>query len=163
MLTLTYRVNGAKGALLDEYERALADLKRVIADIQPQELVAIADAATDDSDCHSIQTVLTHVVRSAFGYATYIRKHHGEIIDFRQSKICDTIAEYAAELDAAFSFTEKTFEAYPDIQLEAFESEQKMRVRWGQLYDAEQIMEHAIVHVLRHRRQIERFLLTVRG
>lgn len=163
MSTPTYRTNGAKGALLDEYERALADLKRVIADIQPQELVAIADSETDDPDCHSIQTVLTHVVRSAFGYATYIRNHHGEAIGFRQSQTCHTVAEYAAELDAAFSFTEKTFEAHPDIPLEAFESEQKMRVRWGQLYDAEQIMEHAIVHILRHRRQIERFLLKVRA
>ncbi len=162
MPTPTYRNNGAKGALLDEYERALSDLKRVIADIPPQELVVIADSETDDPDCHSIQTVLTHVVRSAFGYATSIRQHHGEAIDFRQSKTCTTAAEYAAELDAAFSFTEKTFEAHPDIQLEVFESDQKMCVRWGQLYDTEQIMEHAIVHVLRHRRQIERFLLKVR-
>jgi hypothetical protein len=30
---------------------------------------------------------------------------------------------------------------------------------WGQVYDFEQFMEHAIVHVLRHRRQIERFLI----
>jgi len=28
--------------------------------------------------------------------------------------------------------------------------------RWGQRYDLEQLLEHAIVHVLRHRRQIER-------
>ena len=83
MPTPTYRNNGAKGALLDEYERALSDLKRVIADIPPQELVVIADSETDDPDCHSIQTVLTHVVRSAFGYATSIRQHHGEAIDFR--------------------------------------------------------------------------------
>ena len=159
MKSQQYRANGAKGALLDEYERALNDLKQVIADIQPNELVAIADSETDDPDCHSIQTVLTHVVRSAFGYATYIRQHHGEEIDFPKGKTCDTVAEYAEGLDAAFSFTEKTFESYPDIQLEVFEPEQKMLVRWGQRYDAEQLMEHAIVHVLRHRRQIERFLL----
>lgn len=159
MPTPHYRTNGAKGALLDEYERAINDLKRVIADIPPPVLAAIADPETDDPDCHSVQTVLTHVVRSAFGYATYIRRHQGEALDFRASKTCHTAAEYAAELDAAFAFTEKTFEAHPDIKLEVFETEQKMRVRWGQLYDAEQIMEHAIVHILRHRRQIERFLL----
>ena len=27
----------------------------------------------------------------------------------------------------------------------------------GQSYDAEQLLEHAIVHILRHRRQIEKF------
>jgi hypothetical protein len=32
-----------------------------------------------------------------------------------------------------------------------------MMTSWGQLYDIEQLMEHAIVHVLRHRRQIEQY------
>jgi len=34
----------------------------------------------------------------------------------------------------------------------------QIRSRWGAVYDLEQLLEHAIVHVLRHRRQIERFL-----
>ena len=29
---------------------------------------------------------------------------------------------------------------------------------WGVRYDLEQLLEHAIVHILRHRRQIERLL-----
>ena len=29
---------------------------------------------------------------------------------------------------------------------------------WGVRYDAEQLLEHAVVHVLRHRRQIEKFI-----
>ena len=157
------RTEGAKGALLDEYERAVNDLKRVISTIQPEELIWVVDVTTEDPDCKSIQTVLTHVVRSAFGYATAIRRHHGEAIDFRLSNPCSTSTEYALELDAALAFTEQTFVKYPDIQLETFEPEQKILVRWGQLYDVEQLMEHAIVHVLRHRRQIERFLLTLRG
>ena len=33
----------------------------------------------------------------------------------------------------------------------------KMKVSWGQEYDLEQLLEHAIVHILRHRRQVERF------
>ncbi|MBP6810464.1 MAG: DinB family protein [Saprospiraceae bacterium] len=158
----SYRENGAIGAILDEYERAFIDLKKVISRVQDQELIAIADAETTDPDCRSIQSVLTHVVRSAFGYATYIRNHFGEEIDFPLSKTCETTAEYATALDAAFAFTEQTFVTHTDIQLESFEAEQKMRVRWGQLYDVEQIMEHAIVHILRHRRQIERFLLKLR-
>jgi len=32
---------------------------------------------------------------------------------------------------------------------------------WGQRYDEDQILEHAIGHILRHRRQIERFLLRI--
>ena len=33
----------------------------------------------------------------------------------------------------------------------------KMIVRWGPQYDLEQLLEHAVVHILRHRRQIEKF------
>ncbi|HEX8369344.1 MAG TPA: hypothetical protein VF604_12440 [Pyrinomonadaceae bacterium] len=33
---------------------------------------------------------------------------------------------------------------------------------WSVTYDLEQLLEHAIVHVLRHRRQIEKFLLLIR-
>jgi len=32
-----------------------------------------------------------------------------------------------------------------------------MIVRWGPQYDLEQLLEHAVVHILRHRRQIEKF------
>jgi hypothetical protein len=36
----------------------------------------------------------------------------------------------------------------------------RMDTHWGQTYDLEQLLEHAIVHILRHRRQIERFVQT---
>ena len=150
----TYRTNGAVGALLDEYERAIGDLKKILSNITPSALVAIVDTQTKDPDCRSIQTVLTHVVRSAFGYATYVRNKYGATMGFRPRKTLKSVEEYLN----AFAFTAETFDLYPEIRLESYEAEQKMRVRWGQLYDVEQIMEHAIVHILRHRRQIERFL-----
>lgn len=153
---------GAKGALLDEYQRAFSDLKSTIAVISAQELTTIADPATSDPDCHSIQTVLTHVVRSGIGYATYMRQHQGEAIEFPTSETFDSVEAYALALDAAFLFTEKTFEAYPGLPLETSDPAQKILARWGQLYDVEQLMEHAIVHVLRHRRQIEGFIKKMR-
>jgi hypothetical protein len=33
----------------------------------------------------------------------------------------------------------------------------EIKVTWGSVYDIEQIIEHAIVHILRHRRQVEKF------
>jgi len=39
----------------------------------------------------------------------------------------------------------------------------QIKPRWGQSYDLEQLLEHAIVQVLRHRRQIERLLVQYRG
>lgn len=33
----------------------------------------------------------------------------------------------------------------------------KIDTRWKVTYDFEQLLEHAIVHILRHRRQVENF------
>ncbi len=156
-------LNGAQNALLDEYHRALKDLRQVVATVQPPELTAIVDPTTEDDNCRSIQTILAHVVRAGFSYATYIRQQQGEQLEWRSIKIVDTIAEYQTELEAAFDFTCETFERYPDMELEVMDEDRKMLTRWGQRYDVEQLMEHAIVHILRHRRQIERFLARLRG
>jgi hypothetical protein len=34
----------------------------------------------------------------------------------------------------------------------------KFTTRWGEEFNFEQILEHAVVHILRHRRQIEKFI-----
>jgi hypothetical protein len=33
-----------------------------------------------------------------------------------------------------------------------------MEASWGQVFDLEQLLEHALAHLLRHRRQLERWL-----
>ena len=58
----TYRDNGAIGAILDEYEKSVEELKEVICTITQEDLVQIVDQATKDEDCRSIQTILSHVV-----------------------------------------------------------------------------------------------------
>jgi len=155
-MTKTYRT-GAIGALLDEYERAIADLKNVIAAVSDRQLTEIVDAQTSDDNCRSVQTVLTHVVHSGFGYATSIHNLKGANKTRPGKKVCVTIAEYGAELDGVFAFTEKVFAAFTDHDLEEFDNDKKIKAGWGQVYDIEQMMEHAIVHILRHRRQLEKF------
>ena len=157
-----YRNSGTTGALLDEYERAIKDLKEVLKTVAPIELTTIADDKTIDEDCRSIQTILSHVVRSGYGYAIYVRKQQGETVDFRTSQLLESVDAYNAALDDMFAFNVQLFDDYPNLPLEEFEADKKILVRWGQLYDVEQLFEHAIVHILRHRRQIERFLLRLR-
>ena len=154
-----YRDNGAIGALLDEYERSIKELIIVIENIPNNLLSTIVDHETKDEDCRSIQTILTHVVGAGYGYAHYIRKHQGENEARYRPSHLDSSSQYISALKEMFSDTEKLFQTYPNIALEEFEQDQKMHVSWGQYYDVEQLMEHAIVHILRHRRQIERFLL----
>lgn len=157
--TKQYRDTGAIGALLDEYERALGDLKDVLTSVTPTELIKIMDAITTDEDCRSIQTILTHVVRSGYGYAIYIRNAQEEQLDFKERQLLNNVSDYCVALDAMFNYNVQLFTDYPNIVLEELDNDKKILSNWGQRFDVEQLMEHAIVHILRHRRQIERFLI----
>ena len=162
MDTEKYRT-GAIGAILDEYERAINDLKIVLSEVSNSDLTTIIDTQTTDEDCRSIQTILGHLVRSAYGYAIYIYQNLGENHEFRNTVLRKSAREYCEDLEAAFQFNVTLFDKYPNLPLEEYETDKKMRVRWGQLYDYEQILEHAIVHILRHRRQIEKFKLVIKA
>lgn len=150
-----YRNNGAVGALLDEYEKAIDELILTINDLSQDELLLIIDHDTDDEDCRSIQTILTHIVQSGYTYVIEIRKWLGEEIDYRNKKKLNSAQKYTFALVKMFNYTEVLFDKYPDLRVTELELDRKIKVRWGQIFDIEQLMEHAVVHVLRHRRQIE--------
>lgn len=147
----------AIAALLSEYQRALDDVKIAIRTIDDAPLMAIADIETLNDDCRSIATILTHVVGSGYSYCVYIRRSFGAMAERPERKLLATAEEYCIALDSMFEFTVQTFEKIEDDQLEMFEECKKIRTAWGQIYDIEQLFEHAIVHVLRHRRQIDKF------
>lgn len=161
--TKKYRDKGAVGALLDEYEKAIQELFFLLDDISTEELQTIVDRETNDEDCRSIQTILRHVVRAGYYYAICIRINQGEDLNNHKAKLRDSIEEYKNDIQEMFDYNLALFESYPNLKIEEYNPEKKMLTRWGQIYDVEQIYEHAIVHVLRHRRQIERFLIKLRG
>ncbi len=154
---------GATGALLDEYEKAILELQSLISDVSDLELKEIADPQSKDPDCKSIQTVLTHVVSSAYSYARYISKMKRIDIIKPDLNIRETINEYNQDLITMFAFTENIFQNVNGTELEEYDNSLKVLTTWGQRYDIEQITEHAIVHILRHRRQIEKFKLYLRN
>ncbi len=147
------------GALLDEYERACDDLKRTIADISIEEFTAIIDKETEDPDCVSIQTIMSHTVNAGYGYVFYIRKKFDDPNAVRERRDpAKTPAEACDELDKMIAYTEKNLSNKYSLTFEEI-IKNEFKVPWGQCYDFEQMLEHAIVHILRHRRQIERFLI----
>jgi len=154
---MKYRTNGAVGALLDEYEKALDELISIISDISENELIEIVDSSTKDQDNKSIQSILTHVVQSGYTYVVEIRKYLGEKVPYRDKERLPNVVAYKKALIEMFRSNEKLFEEYLNIVMCENEFNKKINVRWGQQYDVEQLFEHAIVHILRHRRQIERF------
>lgn len=146
---------GAVGALLDIYEQAISDLKNVIKSIPDHSLTKIIDKTTNE-DCKSLQTILSHVVRSGYIYAINIQSLKEQSINRPEKVFHSTIAEYLNDLTDVFIYTENVFKAINDDELEQCDNALKIKTGWGQSYDIEQITEHAIVHVLRHKRQIEK-------
>ena len=156
LMSKTYR-QGAIGALLDEYERAISELQTVIGDIPDTALPVVVDTQTKDENCKTIRAILSHVVHAGFGYATSIRNNRGDHIMRPAKKNHDTVRNYLQDLYDMFSFTAEVFRELTDEALEQPDDSLKIKTGWGQSYDIEQLMEHAIVHILRHRRQIEKF------
>jgi hypothetical protein len=151
----SYR-QGAVGALMDEYERASEELIHVLESISDEEFERIRDTQTQDEDCRSIQTIMTHVIRAGYGYAGYMRTHWKKEPVIRWSEAVRR-ADTPAEMRKMLAYMVETLDGHGTMT-DAESNEMKMTVRWGPIYDFEQLFEHAIVHVLRHRRQIERFL-----
>jgi uncharacterized damage-inducible protein DinB len=101
---------------------------------------------------------MNHVVRSGYGYSIYIRKQFGnEWKERRDNYELHTPQDAISAMAGMLSYAETTLEDKWDLTFEQVTGN-IIQVPWGQKYDAEQLMEHAIVHVLRHRRQIENFL-----
>ena len=147
---------GAVGALMDEYERATGELQRLIVQLTDAEFEAVRDRRTQDEDCRSIQTVVHHVVRAGHAYARYLQMAFS-MPSARLEVPLGTRTESVEQLAAMMAYTAATLEGrwqMPDEQIQTVQ----VKARWGPVYDLEQMLEHAIVHVLRHRRQIERFL-----
>lgn len=148
---------GAIGALMDEYERVAVELKNLLSTISQEEFTKVFDPLTNDEDCLSIQTVMKHAVRSGYGYAdqmcTFLNK---QIVNHNYHIY--NVVHAIEELENVLNFTSEVVSdklKMTDKEILATRRETK----WG-LYDIEMMFEHAIVHILRHRRQIEKWLYT---
>ena len=150
-------------AFLEEYQKAIKELQYIIADVNEVELLKIVDTITSNSECRSIQTILTHVISSGYSYYMYIQNHRNIDSKRPEQKLRLTTFEYSNDLDKVLEFTNQTFSVIYDNELEEFNNSNKIITKWGQYYDIEQMMEHAIVHILRHRRQIGNFKKIIRS
>lgn len=151
---------GARGALLDEYARAIAELKRVISDVDDASMNFVLHPEDPDPNCRSIASVLEHVVRAGHRYPTFIRQKRSSdpSITPPVRKGPTTAAAFCAALDEVFQHTVAVLATVPEEEMMLRELDQLVVAPWGQRFDFDQLMEHAIVHILRHRRQIERFM-----
>ena len=147
---------GAIGALMDEYERASSDLKLLLRTISEDGFIKILDAQTKDEDCRSVQTIMKHVIGAGYGYSDYIRGSLGMASTSPERRL-HSLADVEAQVDAMLEYTVQTLEGRWEMAEEEMTSI-VIDSHWGVRYDLEQLLEHAVVHILRHRRQIERLM-----
>lgn len=150
-----YRKGGV-GAMMDEYERAAWEIRDLTERISEEDFVRIVDPETNDESCRSVQTIMSHVVRAGYSYANYIRKEFSTAREPRPERLL-AHGEMPEQIDAMLRYTVETLEGRWEMPEEEI-SAPAMKTSWGVTYDLEQLLEHAIVHVLRHRRQIEKFI-----
>lgn len=148
--------NPALAALMDEYRRAFIDLRLILEMLSDEEYRQVRDEKTTDDDCRSIATVCHHIIRAGYGYANYLnRKGDGSQVDFRSppESAQRAILEIGRMLDHTHGVLAGLWgQDAQEIDAWSFDAS------WGETYSTEQLLEHAIVHILRHRRQIEHFL-----
>lgn len=154
-MTLNYP-KGPVPALLNVYKNVLEDFISFLKPISNDKYVFIVDDKTEDKDCRSIQTIISHIVNSGYGYAHYIRNAIN-VESVRPDYRIINYDEIEASLNDVFKYTRETF---LDKEISYDEIDRKIVITsWNNdLYSIESILEHAVVHILRHRIQIERFL-----
>ena len=146
---------GAIGAMTDEYEKALNELKTLLGEITGDQFNAVVNSSVKE-DFQSARNIVTHVVKSGYSYANYIRKRFGNTIYTNEITI-NSVHEALLQLDKMFHYTVETFEdkwlLSDDELLNTI-----IKTSWT-TYDLEAIIKHSIVHILRHRLQIEKLLI----
>ncbi|MBK8232691.1 MAG: DinB family protein [Candidatus Eisenbacteria bacterium] len=147
---------GMWGALMDEYARAAEDFLRVAEAITKEQWDE--PRASEDPDGVSLRKLCAHVILAARGYSAYIRKARGIADQDPRAAFVppDSPSDLRTCLTAALHWTEDGLEGFYEKGEAALEGT-AFQVRWGPTYDPEMILEHGIVHLLRHRRQIERW------
>lgn len=137
-------------SLLNEYEISIELLKDTIGKVRNEQLNEVIFTESDDKEFESIQSILSHVVFWGYYYIRMIEIDKG-LSDSKWNKRVsfETIPEYVKEIDNMYKVSYDFLIKLTDKEM--LEGNPKF-------CDIEGLIEHAIVHVYRHKSQIERFV-----
>lgn len=144
---------GPLGALVDETQGAV---DRFLAAWEGLDAAALDAQRQAEGELRSVRQVAEHVLHAAHIYLNLQRRAFGQ----------DPLAWVPPPADAAG--LRRELRAIPDQAWSLLRDKAdwdderlcavRMAASWGQEYDLEQLLEHALVHVLRHSRQVEGWL-----
>jgi len=158
-------LQGGLGAILDEYKKASEEYINVLQKISREDFIKIVDHKTDDEDCRSIQTISRHVIRSGYGYANYILNALNITVDFPKADEM-TIEKSEDAINEIRKMIKYNIHNLYEVNREQIKNNMysiKFITRWKEEFNFEQILEHAVVHILRHRRQVEKFIVSLKN
>jgi hypothetical protein len=139
-------------ALLAEWERARGAVVAEIEGFEPRFLAVRLPSGHEPTVLH----VLRHLVGGAYTMTRYVL--HGLDISpppkvgLRATDIVDIPSFVQASAESA-AYTHAALAVVRDSDLQ-----RPIATRWGQPHTVESMLEHSLVHFLRHRRQLERLL-----
>jgi len=146
-------------ALFDEWDRSRREIVALLPRIRSEEL-----EGGDPRDPTRARGILIHVVRASYGYAGWICECLGFPAPQRRTDplTLDGRAAFEQAFGEVRDYFQSALEPLTDAHVDEpapGESPPHFRSRWGEDYGIEQMLEHAICHHLRHRRQLERLAI----
>jgi len=155
----TYKRPGALGAVMDLYEQEVSIFLKMINDkVKSEYWDVVVDEDTKDPDCKSIQTICQHIVGAADHYVDLMKKAEDKEYEMLPIEIeLPSKATFEPRLEKALEKQREHFKDrwnMSDNEIEGL----TIKTGWGNYMDPETLMEHAVVHIMRHHRQILRFV-----
>lgn len=147
-----YKYNGAR-SLIFLHEKYIHDFFNTWKEAKKLEIIL---PKTDDPDYTSLETLLKHVLRSSGGYITWICDKLG----IPNPKIIETpdiqeIEEKAEEY--IIYLLDKWRTPLANIKENDFHTP-AFKSNWGSHYCVDAMLEHAVMHPIRHKFQLENLI-----
>jgi uncharacterized damage-inducible protein DinB len=146
--------NPALNSLKTIYDESVDSIIEVIHDLSITQLRTIVDKETENEDTRSIQSILSHILHSGDRYIKYISDHFNLEYDMNEKIALASVQEYKLALARLKLNFERFVMQFKDSDLD---KDERIVTSWNQPYNIEQLIEHAIVHNLRHLLQIKKY------
>ncbi len=145
-------------ALAEENETARRDLYALLPRF-PASTLATGNVETEDN----VRGILCHVTFSMYSYSCWMRRVRGHLDPTVEQDDKRAFLERVRSFTRSEEFEEASrwasahyYETLAEVKKD--ELEQEYKSNWGETISIENMMEHALVHLMRHRRQLQIFL-----
>ena len=99
---------GAIGALTDEYEKALDELKAILLKISDDKFIEVNEKSLGQ-DFQSVRNIILHIISSGYVYANHIRKRFGNNYIIPELEV-NSSEQGIIKLNEMFEYTVETFQ-----------------------------------------------------